>query len=87
MQKQLLELIKQNGNLIAKDDLVVFEDELKIDEKSLEQNLQALINDNKISPVWINPLTQKVVDKKDIDHYEFGYSVVYPKVNYDIFFQ
>lgn len=37
---------------------------------------------NFIMSVWVNPSTHLCVNKKDFEHYEIGYSVIYPK--YDL---
>ncbi|EEO6993656.1 hypothetical protein G6U84_001687 [Campylobacter jejuni] len=51
--------------------------------KLVENKLLELIKQNKIMSVWVNPNTHLCVNKKDFEHYEIGYSVIYPKYDLD----
>lgn len=51
--------------------------------KLVENKLLELIKQNKIMSVWVNPSTHLCVNKKDFEHYEIGYSVIYPKYDLD----
>ncbi|TKX28040.1 hypothetical protein CQA69_08770 [Campylobacter estrildidarum] len=76
MENKLLELIKQNGNIVSESDFLMLEQRLNIDDNALEICFKQLIEQNKIIPVWVNPSTNLCVSEKDFEHYEIGYSVI-----------
>lgn len=83
VENKLLELIKQNGNIVSESDFIMLEQRLDIDDKDLKFAFKELIKQNKIMSVWVNPITHLCVNKKDFEHYEIGYSVIYPKYDLD----
>lgn len=77
IKNKLLEIIKNNGNLIVEDDFLMLQEELNIDEDALENHLKNLEKKSLISQVWVNPNTKSVQNEKDWEFNLLGYIPLY----------